>query len=151
MDLSSEERQRMRGDESLKQLEAIFSLLESRNWRPQSPICKAVNYALNHRVGLSRFAEDERFPIDNNPAERAIRRVAISRKNWLFLGSETGGQSASVYFTLLSTCQANKVNAWAWLHDVICRMPEHPEEKLEELLPHIWIESHPDARLPEIN
>ena len=150
-DLSTEERSRIRGDESRKQLGVIFTLLESRTWRPKSPISKAVNYALKNQVTLSRFTKDERLPIDNNPAERAIRRVALGRKNWIFLGSETGGGSAAVYLTLLATCQANGVNAWAWLHDVICRLPEQPEEKLDELLPHIWIQSHPEARLPEIS
>jgi len=148
---SPEERQRVREEESRKQLEEIFTLLASPMWRPQSPISKAVNYALKHQVTLSRFAEDERLPIDNNPAERAIRRVAIGRKNWIFLGSETDGESAAIYLTLFATCQANRVNAWAWLHDVICRLSELPEEKLDELLPHLWIQSHPEARLPEIN
>lgn len=148
---SDDERQQIRMTESRQQVEEIFALLESRTWRPQSPMAKAVNYTLSKRENLIRFTEDERLPVDNNPAERAIRRIAIGRKNWLFLGSETGGESAAVYFTLFATCQANRINPWAWLHDVIGKLPEQPADQLDELLPHIWIESNHDARLPEIS
>ena len=109
---------------------------------------KAIHYALNNRERLTGFTEDERLPIDNNAVERALRRVAIGRKNWLFLGSETGGQTAATIMSLLGTCWANKVNAWAYMKDLLDRLPSHPEERREELLPHIWIKSHPEARLP---
>jgi hypothetical protein len=74
--------------------------------------------------------------------------VAIGRKNWLFLGSETGGRTAAILMSLLGTCWANRVNAWAYLKDVLDRMPSTPEEELEQLLPHNWIKEHPEARLP---
>lgn len=142
------ERLSVRQTESIKQLKVIFDLLESREFRPQSPMHKAARYAFNNRERLTRFTEDPCFPIDNNPAERAIRRVAIGRKNWLFLGSETGGQTAAVLMSLLGTCWANRVNAWAYLKDVLDRLPSQSEGRLEELLPHAWVAGHPDARLP---
>ena len=110
---------------------------------------RAAHYALKNRKQLTRFTEDPRLPIDNNAAERAIRRVAIGRKNWLFLGSETGGRSAAILMSLLGTCWANQINGWAYLKDVLDRLPTLPVDHLAELLPHAWIEDHPEARLPK--
>jgi hypothetical protein len=148
-DASEEERRRVRQSQSVEQLDKIFALLESRTFRPKSPMQKAIEYILDNREGLRYFAEDPRLPIDNNAAERAIRRVAIGRKNWLFLGSETGGRTAAILMSLLGTCWANRVNAWAYLKDVLDRMPSTPEDQLQQLLPHNWIEDHPEARLPK--
>ena len=147
-DASDAERLMVRQTESAKQVKVIFDLLESREFRPKSPMHRAAQYILKNRKGLSRFTENPLWPIDNNAAERAIRRVAIGRKNWLFLGSETGGQTAAVLMSLLGTCWANRVNAWAYLKDVLDRMSTQPQDRYHELLPHVWIESHPEARLP---
>jgi len=144
-DASEDERRHVRQTESVEQLDAIFTLLESRSFRPKSPMQKAIEYILDNREGLSHFTEDPSLPIDNNAAERAIRRVAIGRKNWLFLGSETGGRTAAILMSVLGTCWANRVNAWAYLKDVLDRMPNY---QLQQLLPHAWIEQHPEARLP---
>ncbi len=146
---SEAERLSVRQTESISQLNTIFDLLESREFRPKSPMYRAARYALNHREQLTRFTEDPSLPIDNNAAERAIRRVAIGRKNWLFLGSETGGQTAAIFMSLLGTCWANQINAWTYLKDVLDRLPSLPQHRLEELLPHAWIETHPTARLPK--
>lgn len=148
---SNAERLKVRQAESTKQVQAIFDLLQSRQFRPQSPMHTAAQYILKKREHLTRFTENPLWPIDNNAAERAIRRVAVGRKNWLFLGSETGGQTAAILMTLLGTCWANRVNSWAYLKDVLDRMPVTPEDRYQELLPHIWIETHPEARLPVQN
>jgi transposase len=146
---SEEERRKVRQGESVEQLGTIFAHLESRSFRPKSPMQKAINYILDNRKELTRFTEDPSLPIDNNAAERAIRRVAIGRKNWLFLGSETGGQTAAILMSLLGTCWANRINAWAYLKNVLDRMPVTPEDQLEQLLPQVWITEHPEARLPK--
>jgi hypothetical protein len=146
--LSEAERQQVRETESRAQVEKIFVLLESREFRPQSPMRTAINYILNRKNQLLAYTKDQRLPIDNNPVERALRRVAIGRKNWLHLGSETGGETAAILISLLGTCWANRVNPWAYLKDVLDRLPTHPADRLEELLPHKWIEEHPEARLP---
>ena len=148
-DASEDERRKVRQTESVEQLDTIFALLESRSFRPKSPMQKAIEYILDNRKGLTHFTEDPLLPIDNNQAERAIRRVAIGRKNWLFLGSETGGRTAAILMSLLGTCWANRVNAWAYLKDVLDRVPSTPEDQIEQLLPHVWIEKHPQARLPK--
>ena len=149
-DLDEPARLRIRQDKSVAQIESIFKILESREFRPQSPMQKAKQYALNNRKALTIYTTDSRFPIDNNPAERAIRRVAIGRKNWLFLGSETGGETAATLMSLLGTCWANNINSWTYLKSVLDLLPATPEKDLAQLLPHRWIETHPEARLPKI-
>jgi hypothetical protein len=94
--------------------EKIFSVLESREFRPASPMYKAQQYILKNRKGLSLFTSDGRLPIDNNPAERAIRRVAIGRKNWLFLGSETGGEDHKRWEVLDEGGAEWIVSWWMW-------------------------------------
>lgn len=148
---SDEERLRVRRTESAAQLQKVFDLAASREFRPRSPMYTATQYILKNRVRLSHYTENPQLPIDNNAAERAIRRVAIGRKNWLFLGSETGGQTAAVLMSLLGSCWANRANAWAYLKDVLDRLPTHPRDQLDALLPHRWIEAHPEARLPDQN
>lgn len=148
-DKSHAERLEARQTESAPCVEKIFEMLQTRVFRPTSTMYAAVRYIMNQRERLTHFTEDPDRPIDNNPAERAIRRVAIGRKNWLFLGSETGGQTAAVLMSLLGTCWANQVNAWVYLKDVLDRFPTHPKDQLKELLPHVWILNHPEARLPK--
>ena len=75
--------------------------------------------------------------------------MAIGRKNWLFLGSETGGETAAILMSLLGTCWANRINAWMYLKDVLDRLPTCAESDLADLLPHRWIEHQPEARLPK--
>jgi transposase len=145
---TKQERQHIRETESRNQVDTIFTFLGSQTFTPQSPMTKAINYITNHREALLEFTKDESLPIDNNPVERALRRVAIGRKNWMFLGSETGGRTAAVLMSLLSTCWANHVNAWTYLKDVFDRLPTQPDDQLEELLPHIWVEKNPQDRLP---
>jgi len=150
-DLSAPERQSLRLEKSQPVLEKLFRHLESKTFRPGSPVSKAQGYILGHRKGLSAYIKDGRFPIDNNVAERAIRRVAIGRKNWLFLGSENGGESAAILMTLLGSCWANQINAFTYLKDIIERLPSHPKDRLEELLAPQWIVAHPEHRLPKQN
>lgn len=150
-DWGSAERTQVRDQDSRAQLEKVFTLLESSKATPGSTIGKAVYYALAHRKGLMAYLEDEKLPIDNNPAERAVRRVAIGRKNWLFLGSETGGETAATLMTLLGSCWANRVNAQDYLSDVIAKLPGTSPDQLDALLPDQWITEHPESVLPDQN
>ncbi len=72
---------------------------------------------------------------DNNTAERAVRPVTLGRKNYLFMGSEAGGKSAAIAYTLIETCKMNKVNPEAWLAWVLERIQDHPVNRIDELLP----------------
>ncbi len=85
------------------------------------------------------YTSDGRIGIDNNPAERSLRGIAITRKNFLFLGSETGGERAAVLYTVLESAKLNGLNPEAYLADVIDRMAKgHPINRLSELLPWNW-------------
>ena len=98
----------------------------------------AIRYTLTRFVALSRYLDDGTLEIDNNIAERAIRGLAIGRKNWLFAGSDTGGQRAAAIYSLIETAKLNAINPEAWLADILPRIDDHPNKRLHELLPWNW-------------
>jgi len=105
---------------------------------PKSPMAEAIGYALNNWTALVRYTEAGFLSIDNNVAEREMKRIAIGRKNWLFVGSANGGRTAAVLFSFTSTCYRRKVEPWAYLQDVLSRLPTTAPEHLTELLPDRW-------------
>jgi transposase len=104
----------------------------------KSEIGKALAYALNHWAALTRFLEDGRICLSNNAAERALRGIALGRKNWTFAGSDRGGERAAAIYTLIETCKLNGVDPQAWLADVLARLPDHPAKRINDLLPWNW-------------
>jgi transposase len=102
---------------------------------PKSPMREALGYALHNWPALTRYTEAGFLAIDNNAAEREMKRIAIGRKNWLFVGSPQGGQTAAVLLSFTSTCQRLGVEPWAYLQDVLTRLPGLPTGQLDELLP----------------
>jgi transposase len=110
---------------------------------PKSPIAAAIQYALNQWDELGRFLEDARVPLDNNASERSLRRVALGRKNFLFVGDVEAGMSIAGLYTLVSTCEARGINPFAYLTDVIPRVQGHPKRRLDELLPGPWARAQP--------
>jgi hypothetical protein len=98
----------------------------------------AIRYALSRFTALSRYLEDGTLEIDNNIAERAIRGLAVGRKNWLFAGSDTGGQRAAAIYSLIETAKLNNIDPEAWLADILPRIDDHPNKRLYELLPWNW-------------
>ena len=105
---------------------------------PKSPEGRAVRYTLKNWTALTRYCEDGDLAIDNNATERAIRSVAVGRNNWVFFGSDEGGKTAAVLRSFVATCQRVGVDPFAWLKDVLARIPDHPITRLGELLPHNW-------------
>lgn len=103
-----------------------------------TPISDGIRYARNQRVGLSRFLDDGRLPIHNNMSELALRREAVGRKNWLFVGSDDGGHVNAVFTSLLASCRLCNVEPWAYLRDIFCLLPNWPEHRLLELAPVEW-------------
>ena len=99
---------------------------------------KAINYLLNRWAAFTRFLDDGRVCLSNNAAERALRGVAIGRKNWTFAGSDAGGHRAAAVYTLVETCKMNDVDPQAWLADVLARLPDYPANKVVDLLPWNW-------------
>ena len=87
------------------------------------------------------YLRDGRIPIDNNITENAIRPIALGRKNWLFLGSEQGGDTAAILMSFCATCRNLKLNTWEYLKDVLQRINPHPASRIDELLPDRWQES----------
>jgi transposase len=111
---------------------------EQRRHPPKSPIGVAIRYALNHWDELGRFMQDARIPLDNNASERALRRVALGRKNFLFVGHVEAGKNLAGLYSLVATCEARSINPFAYLADVVARIDDHPASKLDELLPASW-------------
>jgi transposase len=109
---------------------------------PKSPIGEAVTYARAQWTALTRYLEDGHLAIDNNAAERALRRVVTGRKNWLFCGRDVGGTRAAVLYSVVATCKAHGIDAWAYLRDVLERIPTHPNRRRAELLPRAWKAAH---------
>ena len=99
---------------------------------------QAIAYVLNQWEALAVYVTDGDLAIDNNAAENALRRIAIGRKNWLFCGSDNGGHTAAVLFSLIATCQRHDVEPFAYLRDVLTRIAAHPMNRLAELLPDRW-------------
>jgi len=116
----------------------VWLLQEQGLHPPRSKLGKAITYALNNWDRLIVFLADVRLPPDNNMAERQLRPIAIGRKNWLFVGSPEAGENLCGLHTLISTCEANDVNPWEYLKDVLERIGDHPARQLDELLPHRW-------------
>jgi len=142
--LNPQERFALRLRESVVLLERIKKKLEEHllGHLPQSPMSQAINYTLGLWKELNVFLQDGRLPIDNNAAERAIRPIAVGRKNWLFVGSETGGHTAAILMSFTATCRKLKINPWLYLKDVLQRIQSHPVSKLHELLPDEWQALH---------
>ena len=112
---------------------------------PKSPMAEAIGYALNNWTALIRYTEAGFLSIDNNVAEREMKRIAIGRKNWLFVGSAKGGATAAVLFSFTSTCHRLKIDPWAYLQDVLTRLPRTAADHLEELLPERWLTARQQA------
>jgi transposase len=102
-------------------------------------MAKAMDYVRNQRKALRQFLREGLAPIDNNACERAIRPVAIGRKNWLFAGSMRGGRAAAVIYTLVESCKLAGVDVLAYLADVLVRVATHPASRIDELLPANWV------------
>jgi transposase len=129
-----------------RQKEAVPVLDELEEWikveinivAPKSPMGKALAYSMGLWPRLRAYVHDGRYLIDNNRIENTIRPLAIGRKNYLFAGSDRGARNAALMYSLLGTCKLNGLEPFAYLRDVIARIPEHKANCLHELLPYKW-------------
>jgi transposase len=139
-DFSDAQRLQMRQDLSVPILGRLSEWLEAQRPQvlPKSPMAAALGYALNNWAALVRYTEAGFLAIDNNVAEREMKRIAIGRKNWLFVGSPRGGRWAAVLISFTSTCQRLGGEPWAYLQDVLTRLPTTAAAQLGDLLPDHW-------------
>lgn len=102
-------------------------------------MAKALAYARKRWAAITRFLDDGTAEIDNNIAERAIRSIAIGRKNWLFAGSKAGGERAAALYSVIETCKLNGIEPQAYIADVIARIAsDWPASRWDELMPWNW-------------
>ena len=101
----------------------------------KTPLAKAIKYALARLPKARPYLDNGFLELDNNTAENAVRPVAVGRKNYLFMGSEAGGKSAAIAYTLIETAKMNKVNPEAWLAWVLERIQDHPANRINDLMP----------------
>ena len=131
---------------AMRQQQAVPTLTALGKWMkeqyvqttPKSSIGKALAYSIERWEKLSRYAEDGMLNIDNNPVENSIRPVALGRKNYLFAGSHEAAKRSGMLYSLLGTCKMHNIEPYAWLKNVLTRIPNHPINKIKELLPHHW-------------
>ncbi|MGA8163829.1 MAG: IS66 family transposase [Waddliaceae bacterium] len=143
---SPEERLKIRREKEISIIdELIFTvknkLLEGK-LLPKSKLKQALGYFCSLIPFLKNYVANPWAHIDNNIAERAVRPLAIGRKNWLFVGNEEAGIASGVLLSLVQTCRALKINPREYLEDVLRRIMSHPYNKLEELLPENWVRAN---------
>jgi transposase len=136
----SEITHRLRQEESRPLVEKLGPWLEHAAGQvlPKSPIGEAIAYARLNWTALTRFLNAGLLSIDNNAAERAMRPIALGRKNWLQIGSDRGGRTAAVLLSVVQSCTALRVEPFAYLRDVLDRLSAHPASRIAELLPDAW-------------
>lgn len=139
-ELTPEERRALRQEKAAPLLEQIRQWLDTESTQvlPKSPMGEAIQYALNQWDALERYIEDGDLAIDNNTAERALRPIAVGRKNWMFAGSDKGGERAAILYSLIETCKRHRIEPFAYLRDILDRVGDHPVNALNELLPQNW-------------
>jgi len=135
--LPPDERVQLRQAEARPVLEDLEAWLAAQlpSLSGKSPLASAIRHALVRLPRLRPYLEHGVLEIDNNAAERAMRGVALGRKNYLFVGSQAGGRAAAIAYTLIETAKLNGVDPQAWLADTLARIPDHKITRIDELLP----------------
>ena len=105
---------------------------------PRSPIAQAIGYTLNQWSALVVYTSDARLSVDNNVAERALRRVAVGRKNWLFSGHDESAQGHAILWSLIASAQRHDIDVQLYLRSVLAHLPGLPQDKLQNYLPDVW-------------
>jgi len=135
---------------ALRQEKSVARLAQFKSWLqsqqasrgghvlPKSPMGRAITYALNQWEALCVYAADADLAIDNNAAENALRCVAVGRNNWIFCGSDNGGETAAILFSFMATCRRHQIDPFAYLRDVLTRLPATPINEIDPFLPDRW-------------
>ena len=146
--LTPKKRQKRRQAKSRPVVDAFFDWCDGRaaTVLDETPLAKAIGYARNQREALHTFLNDGRIPIHNNRSERELRREAVGRKNWLFVGNDDAGQVNATFVTLIASCEMHGLEPWAYLRDLFCLLPEWPRHRVLELSPARWAETLEDEQ-----
>lgn len=134
---SPDERLKARAENAVPKLDALKTAFEAtlNKISGKSSLAQALRYALSRWSSFTRYTTDGRLEISNNAAERAIRPLAVGRKNWLFAGSDTSGDRAATLYTIIETAKMNDREPEAYLRDIIARISDHPMKRIADLLP----------------
>ncbi len=135
-----ETKRRIRQEQSQPITEAFFKWCDAQ-WPlviEETPIYNALRYARNQKDALCRFLDDGRLPMHNNFSELQLRSQAIGRKNWIFLGSEDGGEWNCIFTSLIASCRLHNIEPWAYLRDLFILLPDWPQSRVLELSPKFW-------------
>jgi hypothetical protein len=120
---------------------ALVRFKLSRRFLPQSALGSAIDYALGQWPTLSVFLQDGRIEIDNNLVENAIRPTAIGKKNWLFMGGAQAGERGAILYTIVESCRRRGIDPYAYLRNVLARLPHMTNRQIKEVTPDAWAKS----------
>ena len=109
----------------------------------------AISYALSHWTLLGVYLEDGRVEIDNNLCENAIRPTALGKKNWLFIGQAEAGDRAAILYTIVECCRRRGLDPYAYMRDILTRLPNATNWQIEELTPQAWANEHQLTSIPQ--
>jgi len=139
-ELDPHERRRIRQAKARPVAHRLYAwLMAQRHKVPDgTATARAIDYSLGRWAALTRYLDDGDLPADNNWVENQIRPIALGRSNWLFAGSLRAGQRAAAVMSLVHSARLNGHDPYAYLRDVLERLPTHPARRIEELLPHHW-------------
>ena len=134
---SALERQAVRQERAVPLLNALHAWMSKTSVTidKKGELAAAFNYTFNHWEALQRYTQDGRLEIDNSIAERSVRGIGVGRKNFLFFGSDCGGERAAIIYSLIETCKLQNIDPQRYLHYVLARIANHPINRIEELLP----------------
>ena len=137
---SATERLAVRQTESAPRMATLETYLREQRamMSKHADPAKAIDYMLKRWDGFTAFLSDGRICLSNNAAERALRGIAVGRKNWMFCGSDRGGERAAIMYSLIVSCKMNDIDPQAWLADVLARIADHPARQIDDLLPWNW-------------
>jgi len=143
MELSLEARLQLRQREARPIFMDVGQLIATlrKDVLPKSPLGRALSYAENQWPAMARYLEVAQAELDNNSTEHALRGVVLGRRNWLHVGQEAGGEKAANLFSLMITCKRLGVEPYAYLHDILRRLPSHPNKDIWQLTPRGWQET----------
>ena len=138
--LGTSEHLELRQSKSQRIVKAIWKWIDARVGKhsPASKMSKALTYATKQRARLERFLHDPKLGLDNNPAERALRIVALGRKRSLFAGSSEHAQNLAVLHSIVASCRLHEVNPYEYIRDMLIRVQTHPASRVAELMPWRW-------------